>query len=63
MEYKNITEDGGIGKCIITEGTGDTPPAGCKVQCHYVGTFLDGQEFDSSRRKNRVFEFPLGAGR
>ncbi|XP_066936919.1 FK506-binding protein 1-like [Clytia hemisphaerica] len=53
----------GVEKTIITEGSGETPPAGSKVQVHYVGTLMDGSQFDSSRdRGKKFFEFKLGAG-
>lgn len=32
---------GGVHKEILTPGTGATPVAGARVQCHYVGTVRD----------------------
>jgi peptidylprolyl isomerase len=59
----DISGDGGIMKEVITEGTGtDVPQKGDKVEVHYVGTLLDGSEFDSSRSRGRPFEFTLGTG-
>jgi len=49
-------------KTILRAGNGQKPPIGATVQMHYVGTFLDGREFDSSRRKGRPFSFQLGQG-
>merc|ERR1712137_869391 len=40
-----------------------TPKAGDLICVHYVGTLLsDGSEFDSSRSREKPFEFTLGKG-
>lgn len=43
-------------------GDGPMPRHGQRVRAHYVGTLLDGTEFDSSRRRGQPFEFRLGQG-
>ena len=41
---------------------GKTPISGARVRVHYVGKFLNGKVFDSSRKRRRPFEFILGVG-
>lgn len=42
------------------DNPGPKPVASDKVKVHYVGTTVDGQEFDSSVRRGQPAEFPLG---
>ncbi|MDP3070457.1 MAG: FKBP-type peptidyl-prolyl cis-trans isomerase [Opitutaceae bacterium] len=44
---------------IIKQGDGTTPRPTDTVKVHYVGTLLDGTEFDSSIKRNEPAEFPL----
>lgn len=43
-------------------GKGDEAFSGSYVTVHYVGKLTNGTKFDSSRDRNRPFEFNLGAG-
>ncbi|XP_061917202.1 peptidyl-prolyl cis-trans isomerase FKBP4 [Entelurus aequoreus] len=65
MEGEDITpkKDGGVLKLIKREGTAtELPMTGDKVSLHYVGTLLDGTEFDSSKNRKDPFSFELGKG-
>ncbi|CAK4066352.1 unnamed protein product [Aphanomyces euteiches] len=62
MAVIDLSNDGGVTKEMLTEGTGDFPPKGYEIRAHYTGTLLDGTKFDSSRDRNQVFTFVLGKG-
>ena len=53
------TATGRVYQELVT-GTGEQPTAADKVRVHYVGTFADGREFDSSVSRGQPAEFPLG---
>ena len=44
----------------IKAGTGNQPKPTDTVKVHYVGTLMDGKEFDSSIKRGQPVEFPLG---
>ena len=51
----------GVQYKVIKEGTGITPKSSDKVQVHYVGSLLDGTEFDNSVKRGEPLEFPVNA--
>lgn len=44
---------------VLLEGTGPKPLTTDSVTCHYVGTFLTGEEFDSSIKRGTPATFAL----
>jgi peptidylprolyl isomerase len=46
----------------LKAGTGETAIPGKAVSVHYTGWLPDGTKFDSSRDRDRPFQFVLGAG-
>lgn len=46
----------------LTAGTGAAVKSGDTITVHYVGTLMDGTEFDSSRKRGQPFTFDVGKG-
>ncbi|NJR67133.1 MAG: FKBP-type peptidyl-prolyl cis-trans isomerase [Leptolyngbyaceae cyanobacterium CRU_2_3] len=57
-----VTTTSGLKYIDLVEGSGAMPTPGQTVKVHYTGTLEDGTKFDSSRDRNRPFEFRIGAG-
>jgi len=53
-----VTESG-IQYLVLNASDGDKPVATDTVKVHYVGTFLNGETFDSSRDRGEPAVFPL----
>jgi len=47
----------------LVTGNGVIAKQGDKVSVHYTGWLLSGKQFDSSKTRNKPFQFRLGAGR
>lgn len=54
-----ITTKSGLQYMVMTEGTGKKPMATDTVEVHYLGTLIDGTEFDSSHKRGQPAKFPL----
>ncbi|NJP10648.1 MAG: FKBP-type peptidyl-prolyl cis-trans isomerase [Leptolyngbyaceae cyanobacterium RU_5_1] len=57
-----VTTASGLKYLDLVEGTGAAPESRQTVKVHYTGTLEDGTKFDSSRDRNRPFEFQIGVG-
>jgi len=44
---------------VIKMGTGSKPTANNTVKVHYIGTLIDGTEFDSSVKRGEPAQFPI----
>ena len=53
------TTESGLQYKILAQGEGEKPTAEDTVVVHYKGTFVDGQQFDSSFDRGQPAEFPL----
>lgn len=62
--WVDLTDDGGLRKKILQEGSGPVCPASdVGVEVHYTGTLTDGgKQFDSSRDRGEKFRFSIGQG-
>jgi FKBP-type peptidyl-prolyl cis-trans isomerase FkpA len=58
MEGVTVTESG-LQYSVITKADGPKPAAEDTVSVHYVGTLVDGTEFDSSVKRGQPAKFPL----
>jgi FKBP-type peptidyl-prolyl cis-trans isomerase len=54
-----VTLASGLQYKIIKKGTGKSPKPEDTIKCHYKGTTIDGNEFDSSYKRNQPAVFQL----
>jgi FKBP-type peptidyl-prolyl cis-trans isomerase FklB len=54
-----VTLPSGLQYKVIREGDGQAPKETDTVTVHYLGTLLDGTEFDSSYKRNEPATFPV----
>ena len=54
-----VTLPSGLQYEVLREGDGKKPKATDQVECHYEGTLINGQVFDSSYRRGETATFPL----
>ena len=51
----------GVQYKVLKDGAGIVPKQGDRVQVHYIGSLLDGTEFDNSVKRGEPLEFPVNA--
>jgi FKBP-type peptidyl-prolyl cis-trans isomerase FklB len=57
-----VTTPSGLQYQVMTKGTGKLPASNDMVVCHYRGTFVNGDEFDSSYKRSEPQTFTVAAG-
>ncbi len=56
-----VTLPSGLQYEIITKGTGPLPKATDTVTAHYIGTLIDGTEFDNSYKRGEALTIPVSS--
>jgi len=54
-----VTTPSGLQYQVMTKGTGKIPGSNDTVSCHYRGTLISGEEFDSSYKRSEPQSFPV----
>jgi FKBP-type peptidyl-prolyl cis-trans isomerase FklB len=55
-----ITLPDGLQYEVIKQGTGEKPTDTSTVKAHYIGTLINGTEFDNSYKRGEPLEIPVG---
>lgn len=55
-----VTLPSGLQYLVLQEGTGPKATLSDQVKCHYTGSFIDGQVFESSYTNNQPITFQVG---
>ena len=66
LERENIQAsklDSGVYKQVLKEGRGNLTASGKTVIINYIGSFIDGREFDNTYKRNEPFTFLQGSGK
>lgn len=58
-EGVKVIDSTGVQYIVLEEGDGAQPTIEDRVECDYVGTLIDGTEFDSSIKRGQPAQFPL----
>ena len=61
-DEKGVTTPSGLHYIDLVVGTGQEAKAGDMAVVHYTGWLKDGTKFDSSKDRDKPFQFGLGAG-
>jgi FKBP-type peptidyl-prolyl cis-trans isomerase len=54
-----VTTPSGLQYQVVTKGSGKVPGSNDTVVCHYRGTLITGEEFDSSYKRSEPSSFPV----
>lgn len=55
-----VVTESGLQYEVLSEGSGAKPTADSTVRVHYTGSLIDGTVFDSSVKRGKPAEFPVG---
>ena len=61
MDSTVKTTPKGVQYKVLKDSTGISPKASDKVKVHYIGSLLNGTEFDNSVKRGEPLEFPVNA--